>query len=359
MLLKQGLGGERLKRENWIDSCRFLAIFVIMATHFLAAFRPEALALWEEMPSRLLLGGVTGKFSVAFFFVLLGYFAGRPKPFSLPDFARYTLRRYFQFAFFAFVGTLLFLLGGYAVTWLFHTPDERVFLILSDGPRYNLIYLLRDGFLLEDHYIDTLWCMRDLFLASLVCRLFAYLPERLRPIRRAGIGLALIAVLLLVNARFFVWVCDALLGCVLRLLFGDGRGLRLDRPLPKLLLFLLCVVLMKLPLEEGPVLYFLQGLIASALLYLCFCTAWVQRLLSRAPLPWLGRIGMGLFVVHAPVYSLLLSSLYPLLTGRVAEGLLLIFCFCLSVGLSVLGAWLLHRAYDAALRLTRREKVTT
>ena len=158
-----------MHRENWIDACRFFAIFVIMATHFLAMFRPEALLLWEEMPGRLLLGGLTGKFSVAFFFVLLGYFAGRVRKFTPGGFARYALRRYGQFSFFVLVSTFFYLAGAYGLTWLLHTPDENVFRVLSDGFRYNLFYLLRDAFLLEDNYNATLWCMRQLFAASILC----------------------------------------------------------------------------------------------------------------------------------------------------------------------------------------------
>ena len=139
-----------MKRENWIDSCRFFAIFVIMATHFLATFRPEALALWETMPSSLLLGGLTGKMSVAFFFVVLGYFASAPRAFDTRAFAVYTLRRYGQFAFFVFAVTLCYIVGCYGVTWLFHLAEGEVLRVISDGPRYNLIYLLRDAFLFEN-----------------------------------------------------------------------------------------------------------------------------------------------------------------------------------------------------------------
>ena len=157
-----------MRRESWIDSCRFLAIFVIMFTHFLAMYHPAALSLWEGGPSWWLLGGLTGKFSVAFFFVLLGYFASKPKSFRIAFYGSYCARRYFQFAFYVFCVTFFYLIGSYAVTWLFHTPDEYVFHVLSDGPRYNLIYLLHDAFLFQDNYNATLWCMPQLFLASLV-----------------------------------------------------------------------------------------------------------------------------------------------------------------------------------------------
>ena len=116
-----------MKREQWIDACRFFAIFVIMVTHFLATFRPEALALWERMPSRLLLGGLTGKMSVAFFFVVLGYFASAPRIFDSRAFLKYTVRRYGQFAFFVFVTTLCYIAGS-----------SRLLLALFISPAYSM-----------------------------------------------------------------------------------------------------------------------------------------------------------------------------------------------------------------------------
>ena len=348
-----------MKRVKWVDSVRFLAIFLIMTTHYLAAFFPSALSLWEPGPFFWLFGGITGKLSVAVFCVLLGYYAGRPKPFSFSGFGLYAVRRYFQLAFFAFLATLLFLLGGYAVTWLFHTPDEAVFRILSDGPRYNLIYLLRDAFLLEDHYIDTLWCMRDLMLASVVCRLFGYLPEHIRPGVRAVLACVLIALLLAVNAAFFIWACVGLMGCLVRLAVDAARTRpQLTAPVPRFFLFAVSLVLLKIPLSEGPLLYFLEGIIGFLWVFLIFCTDGAQRLLSRPPLPQLGKLSLGLFVIHTPVYSLLASSLIPLLQRSLTDAQTAALFFLPAAALSYLGARLLHRAYEAVPRVRRREAVS-
>ncbi len=341
-----------MRRVQWIDSARFLAILVIMVGHYLAMLCPFMLRFWEPGQAVWwLVGGITGKLSVAIFFVLLGYYAGKPHAASVSAFLRYALRRYIQLAFFAFTATLLFLLGGYLSAWLFHTPDENVFRILSDGPRYNLLYLLRDGFLLEDHYIDTLWCMRDLFLASLICRLFGFLPERLRPSLRALLGAALIVLLLLLRADFFIWICVALLGCLLR--FVPAQTLR--SPV-RLALLLVSLLLLKLPLAEGPLLFFLEGVIGCIWFLLVSTGERLQHLLSRSPLPWLGRICLGLFVIHTPVYSLLASSLIPLLGRVLPEAALLPLFFPPAVGLCIMGAWLLHRAYMLLLQHTRKRQ---
>ena len=348
-----------MKRVKWVDSVRFLAIFLIMITHYLASFFPSALSLWEPGPFFWLFGGVTGKLSVAVFCVLLGYYACTPKSFSFSGFGLYTVRRYFQLAFFAFLATLLFLLGGYAVTWLFHTPDEAVFRILSDGPRYNLMYLLRDAFLLEDHYIDTLWCMQDLMLASVVCRLFGYLPERIRPGVRAVLACALITLLLVVNAAFFIWTCVGLMGCLVRLAVEAARTRpQLTAPVPCLFLLAVSLVLLKLPLSEGPLLYFLEGVIGFVWIFLIFFSDGAQRFLSHPPLPQLGKLSLGLFVIHTPVYSLLASSLIPPLQRHLSDASAAALFFIPAAALSLLGARLLHGAYNAVLRIRRREPVS-
>ena len=342
----------KIKRVGWIDSCRFFAIFVIMFTHFLSSLRPDALRLWELPPGRYVLGGLTGKLSVAFFFVLLGYFASAPRRFTARDFGRYCLHRYTQFSFFVFVTTLLYIAGSYGTTWVFHTPDEAAFRVISDGFHDNLVYLLRDSFLYEDSYNATLWCMQQLFLASVLCRLLAYLPERLSAALRFGVAGLLILLLMLLDSAYCVWIAVAVLGYLLRLtlpLFDHRPALK--RPLPLTLLFLLAVACIKAPLPESPVLYSLQGVGSFLLLLVLFHTPFAQHLLSASPFPWLGGVSMGLFVVHTPLNSLLFSVLGRLLPMDGSAPLLLVFLlFFVSFFLCVLCAWLLHRLYAVLIQ---------
>ena len=347
-----------MKRVQWIESSRFLAMFWILIGHFLATFYPSALSLWEPGPTWWLLGGFPGKLAFTLYFVLLGFFACSPKPFTLSGFAVYTLRRYLLFVFFGFFATLAFILGAYAVTWIFHTPDADVFRILSDGPQYNLIYLLRDAFLLEDHYIDSFWCMPHLLFSSVVCRLFGYLPERVRPRTRALIACALIAVFLLIDPGACIWICVALLGCLLRLVMDHASWTWLENPRLRLLVLMITIAVLKIPIEEGPLLFFLEGLVDSTWMLLIARSPRVRAFLSRAPLPCLGGLSMGIFVIHTPVYCLLRSSLFPLMLDRLPGIVTYPLCFCLGILLTLAGAWILHQAYDAVRRVRRREPVS-
>ena len=341
-----------MKREGWIDACRFYAIFVIMVTHYLATFLPDALLLWERMPTRLLLGGLTGKLSVAFFFVVLGYFASAPKRFTVRNFAQYTARRFGQFALFVFLTTLVYILGCYGVTWLFHLAQGEVLRVISDGPRENLVFLLRDALLLEDNYNDTLWCMRQLFFASLLCRLLGCLPERMSAAARLALAAGCIFCAALAGSRW-IWLGSAVLGYVLRFaLEAASRRPRLRTPAALVLLFLLSVACIKAPVSEDArplLLYSLESVGAFFLLFVLFHAPRAKRLLAAGPFPWLGRISMGLFVVHTPINELLASSLHARLFLHWPAGAAAL-CFPLSCGLSVLAAWLLHRVYRAVTR---------
>ena len=338
------------KRKAWIDSCRFFAIFVIMTTHYLAMFLPDALLLWERMPTMLLLGGLTGKYSVAFFFVLLGYFASKPVRFAWKGIALYTLRRYRQLCFFVLVSTLCYLLGSYGCAWIFHTPDENVLRVLSDGPRYNLLYAVRDAFLFEENYNATLWCMRQLFAASVLCRLLGCLPEHLD--RRLRILTTLLILSLSALTRsMWVWVGVGALGFTLRLVLESAAYRRLcEKPAALAALFFAALCCIKAPLPEGTLLYLLQGVGALLLLLVLFALRGVQRAFAAQPFPWLGKRSMGLFVVHTPINCLLASSLCPILMAHLPKAAALILGYCLSLALSITAAWLLHGAYAKSVR---------
>ena len=261
--------------------------------------------------------------------------------------------------FFVLVTEAVYLVGCRGVSFLFHAPDEAVARVLSDGWRYNLIYLLRDSFLFECTYDATLWCLQQLFLASLLCRLLGCLPEAVRPALRIGTVLLTGILLLLLSPGYCVWIAVALLGVLLRFALQamDVRP-ALTRPWLLALLFAASVLCIKAPLEEGLVLYLLEGLGAFLLLLVLFHTDWAKRLLSRGPFPCLGLWSMGLFVVHTPVFSLVDSSLYVLMTGRLPQWLTLVLTFAVGTALCIFAAWLLHTIYAALLRRLTRRRVT-
>ena len=122
------------------------------------------------------------------------------------------------------------------------------------------------------------------------------------------------------------------------------------------IILLLSIAVLKITIEEGPLLFFIEGTVDSIWMLLLSRNARAQDLLSRSPLPWLGRITLGIFVIHTPVYALLDSSLIPLLRKILPDAVVLPLFFLPAVGLCILGAWLLHRGYSLLQRRTRKRE---
>ena len=348
-----------MKRAEWIDSCRFFAIFVIMVTHFIDKVSPALLQLWELPPTSWILYGLTGKFSVAFFFVFLGYFASKPASFSFKSIIRYSTRRYFQFAFYIFIVSTLYIFGSYCVTWLFHSSDDCVMRVISDGFKYNLVYLLHDSFLFEANYNATLWCMQQLFLASLICRGLAYIPEKLSIALRFLISLALILAMMAINANYCVWICAAILGYILRLLLELSHNFSKLRSTPLLIICLLtALTLIKMKMPESVLQYSLQSLAAFMLIYVQFNLPPIQMWLSKKPFPWLGSISIGLFVIHTPINALIYSSIYSILLNLIPKSVTAFICFIISFATCIALSWILKVAYEYTVKILRKEKLS-
>ena len=182
------------------------------------------------------------------------------------------------------------------------------------------------------------------------------MPARLTAAARLGITAAVILCAVLLGSRW-VWLGTAVLGYVLRLLLDRVKNQpSLRSPAALWLLFLAAAAFIKAPVSEETqplLLYSLQSVGAFLLLFVLFHAIFAQSLLAARPFPWLGRISMGLFVAHTPVNELLGSSVWALLSSRVPAAISLTLCFALSLGLSILAAWLLHTAYGG---LTKRRR---
>ena len=200
--------------------------------------------------------------------------------------------------------------------------------------------------------------MQQLFIASLVCKLFAYLPEKLTSLSRVAIAGCVIFIFMAVNAKFFVWICAAIMGYVLRVLLDtlDRKSVNVGTPLLSLS-FIAALILIKTKLDEGVLQYSLQAIAAFLLIFIQFNMNWAKRILSVSPFPWLGGISMGLFVTHTPVYSILHSSVYPILSRILPSTAAILIYLILALALSTLCAWILKTAYDASMNLLTKRKV--
>ena len=94
------------KRILYYDNIRYMAAIMVFTWHFISRFTRTTFRYWTHGPSHYILQGMSGKFGVIVFCVVLGYFAAKSggKKGSL---AKYTLNRYIQFALMGvFINTL-------------------------------------------------------------------------------------------------------------------------------------------------------------------------------------------------------------------------------------------------------------
>ena len=346
------------KRVGWIDAVRYIAIFHVVFIHTLDMFWPELLNYWVTPPSAYLPFLLNAKAAVLLFCVLLGFFASKPREFELRGFVRYAVKRYVQFAFFLLLSGVVYTLGAYCATWVFHSPDESAFRVICDGFRYNLIYVLRDAFLFEANYNSTMWSMQQFFIASILCYLLGCAAYKLKPLTVTFITAVIAALLLLTGSEYLSWVAFCVMGVFVRLFVEnfdrfdlmEKRGVRIG-------LFLLSWFLFKFPMPECTLVYFMMSLASILLLAVCFSTPAVHKLLDRHPLPALGKLAFGVYVVHTPINSLLCSSFQPILARALPVWLVTVLCFVFTICTATLCAFLLDRLYSSFSARLFREKV--
>lgn len=345
-----------MKRVGWIDTARYVAIFHIVFIHVLDKFSPYVLSFWVTPPYSYLPFLFCAKDAVLFFCILLGFFASKPHFFSMSGFARYTVKRYFQFSFFILLTGLVYVCASYGVTWLFHSPDPFAYRVICDGAKYNIVYVLRDAFLFEDTYNATLWSMQQFFFASIICWLLGCVFRRCsRPVNLA-VSAAAAAAFLIPGSEYLSWIGFCVMGAFARVCLENADSIRLlDRRAIRIILLIAAVILYKLP--ESSTAYFLYGIASILLLLVCFRSPGVQRTLGKEPLPQLGRIAFGVYVVHTPVNSILYSSLYPPVSRLLPEWCTVLIFFILCISISTACAWLLDRAYRVLLSRFSHEKL--
>lgn len=346
-----------MKRIDWIDATRYIAIVHVVFIHTLDKFWPEFLNLWVTPPTAYIPFLLNAKVAVLFFCVLLGFFAAKPREFKADKFIQYTVKRYIQFAFFLLITSAVLVIGSYAVTWLFHTPDELAFRVISDGAKYNLIYILRDGFFFEDNYNPPMWSMQQFFITSILCYLLGCVFCKVKPITALAVSAFTVAVFLLPGSEYLSWIGYCCMGASARLYVENkDRFVFMEKRSIRWILFFFAWFLYKFPLPESPFVFFLMGIASVILIAVLFSAESVQNFLGRAPLPALGKIAFGVFVAHDPINALLASSIVPFMLRVLPQSVTTLVCFVICVLIATVCAWLLDLGYRKITKILFREK---
>ncbi len=307
---------DTIKRKDYLDAVKFLAIFVIALTHFIDMFDPRYFSLWEEMPTSFLLNGVSGKLGVAVLGVLMCYFATNSKE---ENPIRYFFRRYAYF----FVAGLLINIA-YLLTGLSEVP-------------FNLQYLLAVSFSLGDQIFPTFWCMRAFLAASCI----SYINGRFG----AGVKTVLLELVILYFVAYD-WTAVCLLGSLVALLLKNEKVKALfGKVYVKMIICILIFLMVKRP--ESRMTYYVDGIASMLFLTVGECSATLRKILGKCgPLSYLGKCTMPLFLLHPLVFSLVGTALFS--TKYFYPGLwisfLLVFVICW--GILIPSAILLQKALD-------------
>lgn len=142
------------ERVYWIDTLRFLLIVRIFTTHFRASIKEGRYVYGFFMNLITANGyGVSGKFCVLMFAVILGYFA------TLAGYKE--KERYIETRYIYFISCMLFINVIYYVLSTVGAIDKKI----------SIINIVSNTFLLGDGIYATAWCILPYFIGSVICYL--------------------------------------------------------------------------------------------------------------------------------------------------------------------------------------------
>ena len=233
-----------------IEILRLGAIFLVVITHYIAAFCPEMFSFWH---THWWMNGFTGKLGVAMFFVLAGYFASKPSSRSLSE---YSVRRYLQFVLNIMVVLVLFVVA------------------LALGRHYsfittchNILRAMYSAIILDTTICNTFWCMREFLLGSILCYILGNTSSYISTHTHTGAAMVVffdIIFCFLLWKLWSVWIAICALGWCVRKL--DEANLSRPFKLPMIGLFLIMIPLLYRH-PESDLTYMAQGVACAMLLY--------------------------------------------------------------------------------------------
>jgi len=260
------------QRKNYFDTIKLFAIFVVFATHFIASYHSAYFDLWHTMPYAVILKGVSGKFGVVVFSVILGYFAYKS---SDRNIIGYAVKRYLYFLLCA-----LFINSIYAVCGHFGYLTDPV----------GLRHLLVSSVMLDDDIFATLWCLRPFLAASILARICGKYKAGI-PVLAAGTAL-----LLYLN---YTWIAIGLMGGIAACLEENSFFKRLmSHRMARIAAYLAAFGAVKLANYPA------EGITAAIALAALPQSTLLVKPLENKKLASAGRNTMAIYLIHPAIYSL-------------------------------------------------------
>ena len=265
------------QRIKWLDTVKFFLVVRIYSTHFRFSFPKGRYVYGIIMKLLTANGGISGKFCVQMFAVILGYFAtlaGERKQ------EQYITKRYLYF----FTCILLINSVYYCFSLIGYIKTD---IALSS--------VLFNAFSLAGGIYSAAWFFIHFFLGSIIC----YLNGR-GQVNLLECILEIIAFIFLGN----VWVAACIMGsCLFNITKEEPIINRINKWYLQLALIIICWLI--LPRKESVTAYIIDSIISLFLLVTCFSSNIIKRVLSVNWLSRLGQYSMEIFLIHTLVYSTL------------------------------------------------------
>lgn len=304
-------------RLLWADGLRTWLALSVFFLHVCTEFSVK----WGILDQ--ILYGFTGKYAVAFFAIMLGFFAHRPGSTS-SDLSVKILRRYIQFSL-----PLLFVTGTSAIIY--------VALKINGTDAFDAaIQVAKESFLFGTNvYCEQAWCIRDFFIASIIvyvltnkqnrCMLFALLYTVLTLIGETWVAICLLGALIK-EAYIFVENTKVI-----------GRHKILFTVI-KILSLLFSFLIIRF--EESDLTYLYNGISAAIVFWVLLNSSILKKVFSIIILTACSKYSFELFLVHLTVCyilrPLIMYSLQNVIPHNVLVWISILVIFIVSAVLSVL-----------------------
>ena len=266
-------------RTRYFDTIKLLAIFVVFLTHFVASFNEAYFRYWKELPTAILLKGVSGKFGVVIFSVILGYFAFRSSEKSI---AKYTIKRY---VYFVLCG--LFINSVYLIA-------ARTGYISGNA---SITHMIRTSLLLSDDIYATFWCIQPFMLASFISKING------KFLTGKSWGVLIIAAEIAALIKFGqLWVGICLMGNIVYILENDKTVLRLiSHRIVRIAIYLIFFFAIKRSSSE--LTFIIDGTVCAMVLIALNKSTVLTKMLNNKSMASAGRNTMAIYLIHNIIYE--------------------------------------------------------
>lgn len=316
------------ERVRYYDSIKLLAAFLVYTTHFFTSYDDRFFYPWNNLPFSIILNGMTGKFGVDVFAIILGIFAykaGVNKK-NVSVFS-YALQRYFYFVICGFsVNTVLKLI-----------EIKQTGTVSLSGIRE----LITVSLMIKADIFPTFWVMRAFLIGSVLAFMVGHYGFDTK---------TKIAIILICFVSGNLWVSVCVMGTLMPEVM-DNRE-KWNSWWKKLVLFIIALIIIKL--FQSELKYFVDGIAAFILVMITEETKSVQKVLNNRLMSYFGKNAMAIFIIHPVMYSHIAPRLFGLFEGRISYtmGFMLNWLICFFIIMMV--AIPVNKILDGSMRLINK-----